>query len=194
MHPYKAIGRAAVALLGVTLLLVTGGAAPVVSVYSDISAESCGARQGRAPREHEVVRFACRVLGSFDVEMTYHGTSVSFVLRGGDREVRLGAGYAVGDKVEWRGRRAQGRFVPQAAIIRLTSRNPAGSLISALAVIRIDAGRPCTAAVLDGSARDANAQARGVADALETKSPCGSTPSVVGRETESVRDVLERTR
>ena len=187
----KHLLRTGVTLIAATVVAGAGEAAPVVSVYSDISAGVCGAKQRREPADHEVVHRACRVLGAFNVETTYRGTSVSFILRGRGGEARLGAGYSVGDKIEWRGRREGGRFVPDSAIVRLTSRNTAGRPVSAFAILRIDNGRPCTAALLDASGAGANTRARKAADAAAS-CPCGAGPAVIGPETDSVREVLER--
>lgn len=165
-----------------------------VSEYSDITRHRCGG--GRAVSDHAVVTERCRLIDGFRSEAIYRGTSVQFRLRGrGEEGVVLGAGYGVGDAIEWRGARARGRFVPQAAIVRLQSRNPEGRLVSTFAILRVEGHRLCKAGFLDGNAASANARARAAADRIGQNFRCGrDTAEVIGPETASLREIVERSR
>ena len=167
--------------------------APVVSRYSDLAPGSCGPAQHGTPGDHESMINRCRLLGAFKAETGSHGTYVTFTLSGGGATARLGAGYAVGDRLEWRGLRIGERFEPRAAILRLASRDPEGQVRSALAVLRIDDGRPCYATVLDGNGTDANARARTIADGLMETFRCGiDRPAIAGPEIFAAQEVMDR--
>ena len=187
-------GSSLAALLG--LAGAVAAAPGLSSTYSDISPGRCGAKPARAPADHEAVRQRCRLLGLFGVEIVYGGTSVAVTLQGSEGPpARLGAGYAVGDRIEWRGLREAGRFVPRAAIVRLSSRDPAGRVVSALAVLRVEGGRVCAAGVLDAAGRDANLLAREAADRAASGPACAETKlAVIGPETEITREILDRSR
>lgn len=165
-----------------------------VSVYSDISRQRCGG--GMAASDHEIVTDRCALIDGYRSEATYRGTSMRFRLRGrGAEGAELGAGYGVGDAIEWRGARANGRFSPRAAIVRLQSRDPAGRLVSSLAILRVEGGRVCKAGFLDGNDGTANARARAAADRLGQTFRCArDKPEVIGPETAAVREIVDRSR
>lgn len=171
----------------------TGGE-PNLSVYSDISRKRCGGRM--AASDHEVVTDRCRLIGGFRSEATYRGTSMQFRLRGrGADGAVLGAGYGVGDAIEWRGVRANGRFSPRAAIVRLQSRDPAGRVVSTLAILRVEDGRACKAGFLDGNDGSANARAREAADRIGGSFRCGrDRAEIIGASSPAVRETIDRSR
>ena len=189
--------------VAVALLCLPSGMSPVsaapegpASVYSEIAPGRCGPKLKPNPAEHETVRHGCRVLGRFAVEAVYRGTSVTFTVKGPDGPaLQLGAPYAVGDRIEWRGARAGGRFVPGAAILRLSGRDVAGRVVSGLAVLRVDGGRVCLAGVLDAGRADANGRAREAGDRAASGPGCaGIRAAAIGPETAIVQDILERSR
>lgn len=167
---------------------------PNVSVYSDISRKRCGGRM--ATSDHEVVTDRCGLIAGFRSETTYRGTSVAFRLVGsGPGQAVLGAGYGVGDAIEWRGARANGRFAPRAAIVRLQSRDPAGRVVSTLAILRVEGGTACQAGFLDGNEASANARARETADRIGRSFRCGQDRAeIIGTASEAVREIVDRSR
>ena len=179
------------------MCVTDASAAPAgyVSAYTMIAGQRCGGKPRRAILdEHQPVRYRCRVMRHFDVETVYNGTSVSLTIAGrSGGPVRLGAGYAAEDRMEWRGKRGPGRFMPETAIVRLQSKNPSGQIGSVMAILRVDSGRICKAGYLDGNTGDANEQARAAADRLAGTFRCGvNTAAVIGQDTEFLREIVGR--
>src|SRR6516164_4859772 len=90
----------------------------------------------------------CKMLDDLTLIAVYEGSAVRIsVLRNGeDTGLRLGAGYDVGKKLEWRGRRRGQKFEPAAAILQLIERTGYNSYASVLAVLRVEEGKICPAA------------------------------------------------
>jgi hypothetical protein len=97
--------------------------AGLISAYSDISRAKCAA-SGKANSDDAPVSYRCKVLDELILIVVYEGAVVRLsVLRNGeDTGLRLGAGYDVGKKLEWRGRRRDQKFEPAAAILQLMKR------------------------------------------------------------------------
>ncbi len=170
------------------------------SVYSDISRAKCrvikaGTSNGRD--EHEKIVHRCPTKLGFEVTKTYLGAAMQVTIAkpssAGSRP-QLGAGYDAGDRIEWRGVKTKTGFVPQAAILRLTSRNEQGRLQSVLAILRVENDRVCPAAWLDvGANPQPNDLARKSADGIVGMFRCGaSDPTIIGTATELVKDIAAR--
>ena len=108
--------------------------------------------------------------------------------------LRLGAGYDVGEELEWRGRRRDQNFEPAAAMLRLIERTGNKSYASVLAILRVEDGKICPAAWLDVEATPhANAVAREIADDAAGKFHCGTDAArVIGKDTELVQETIAR--
>jgi len=173
-------------------------AAGTSSVYSRAEGKTCRKAPDSVPEEHETVIERCPGVAGFTVITAYAGTSVRIAIefRGTEArdEWRLGTGYGVGSRIEWRGSRDGGIFRPQSGIIRLLSRDDNGKVVSVLAVFRVDGRLACPAAWLDVAATpDANAVARRVADGEVVAFKCGSDkPRIVGQQTDLVKDIAAR--
>jgi len=188
-------------VLGVALLAGLSPAAAqdaggLTSAFSNIARPACHASGPRQPAEHETVTYRCRTSAGIEVAIAYLGTAVQVTFSTGDIAVRpqLGAGYDVGDRIEWRGRRTAKGFVPQAGILRLLSRNDDGKVVGVLAVVRVDRGAVCPAGWVDVAANpDANVVARTLADQVAAGFRCGrDKPVVAGPDTDLVKDIAAR--
>jgi len=137
----------------------------------------------------------CKMLDDLTLIAVYEGSAVRIsVLRNGeDTGLRLGAGYDVGEELEWRGRRL-GRFEPAAAILRLIERTGNKSYASVLAILRVEDGKICPAAWLDVEATPhANAVARQIADDAAGKFHCGTDAArVIDKDTELIQETIAR--
>jgi hypothetical protein len=171
--------------------------AGLVSAYSDISRVKCAA-SGKANGDDAPVTYRCKMLDELTLIAVYEGAVVRLsVLRNGeDTGLRLGAGYDVGKKLEWRGRRRDKKFEPAAAILRLIEKTGYNSYASVLAVLRVEEGKICPAAWLDVEATPhANAVARQVADDADGKFHCGiDAARIIGKDTELVQEAIAHTR
>jgi len=167
----------------------------LVSAYSDVSRAKC-ASSGKATGDDAPVTNRCKMLDDLTLIAVYEGAIVRIsVLRNGeDTGLRLGAGYDVGEKLEWRGRRRDQKFEPEAAILRLIERTGDKTYASVLAVLRVEDGKICPAAWLDVEATPhANAVARQIADDAAGKFHCGSDAArVIGNDTELVQETIAR--
>ena len=170
----------------------------VSSAPIPISAEPNVPQCGRANGDHALVTYRCKMLDELILIVAYEGTAVRVsVLRNGeDTGLRLGAGYDVGKKLEWRGRRRDQKFEPAAAILRLIEKTGHNSYASVLAILRVEEGKICPAAWLDVQATPhPNAVARQVADDAAKKFRCGiDAARVIGKNTELVQEAIARTR
>ena len=166
----------------------------LVSAYSDVSRAKC-ASSGKDTGDDAPVTHRCKMLDDLTLIVAYEGAIVRIsVLRNGeDTGLRLGAGYDVGEKLEWRGRRRDQKFEPEAAILRLIERTGDKSA-SVLAILRVEDGKICPAAWLDAEATPhANAVARQIADDAAGKFHCGTDAArVIGKDTELVREMIAR--
>jgi len=166
----------------------------LVSAYSDVSRAKC-ASSGKDTGDDAPVTHRCKMLDDLTLIAVYEGAIVRIsVLRNGeDTGLRLGAGYDVGEKLEWRGRRRDQKFEPEAAILRLIERTGDKSA-SVLAILRVEDGKICPAAWLDAEATPhANAVARQIADDAAGKFHCGTDAArVIGKDTELVREMIAR--
>lgn len=169
-----------------------------ISVYSDISAAKCRVIQGRlsGPAEHEKVVHRCPTMFGFQVTKAYLGAAVQLTIAkppAAGVAPQFGAGYDVGERIEWRGVKTKTGFTPQAAIVRLTSRNERGRLESVLAIARVDS-RVCPAAWLDAGANpQPNELARKSADRIIETFRCGADdPQIIGPTTDLVKDIAAR--
>jgi hypothetical protein len=176
---------------------VVAAEAGLVSAYSDISRAKCAA-SGRANGDHALVTYRCKMLDELILIVAYEGTAVRVsVLRNGeDTGLRLGAGYDVGKKLEWRGRRRGQKFEPAAAILQLIEKTGHNSYASVVAILRVEEGKICPAAWLDVQATlRPNAVARQLADDAAEKFHCGiDAARVIGKNTELVQEAIARTR
>jgi hypothetical protein len=169
--------------------------AGLVSAYSDVSRAKC-ALSGKATGDEAPVTRRCKMLDDLTLIAVYEGAAVRIsVLRNGeDTGLRLGAGYDVGEKLEWRGWRRARKFEPAAAILRLIERTGYNSYASVLTVLCVEDGKICPAAWLDVAATPhANAVARQIADDVAGKFHCGTDVArVIGKYTELVQETIAR--
>jgi len=167
----------------------------LVSAYSDVSRAKC-ASSGKATGDDAPVTRHCKMLDDLTLIAAYEGAIVriSVLHNGKDTGLRLGAGYDVGEKLEWRGRRQDQKFEPEAAILRLIERTGEKTYASVLAVLRVEDGKICPAAWLDVEATThANAVARQIADDAAGKFHCGTDAArVIGKDTELVQETIAR--
>ena len=151
---------------------------------------------GKATSDDAPVTRRCKMLDDLTLIAVYEGSAVRIsVLRNGeDTGLRLGAGYDVGEELEWRGRRRDQNFEPAAAILRLIERTGNKSYTSVLAILRVEDGKICPAAWLDVEATPhANAVAREIADDAAGKFHCGTNAArVIGKDTELVQETIAR--
>lgn len=194
--PTRAMAAAGFATI-LALQHSAAASADVVSVYSDVARRKC-ASSGKATGEDDPVTYRCRLIDGLTLKTTYLGAAVRIsILRAGkDVGLRLGASYDIGDRLEWRGARVEGGFIPAAAILRLIARTGPDSFASVLVVLRVDGDKICPAAWLDAVATaNANVAARRVADGMASTFHCGiDAARVVGPQTELVQDVIDRSR
>lgn len=170
------------------------------SVYSDISRPKCRKITPTSSARsdgHEKIVHRCATKLGFEVTKAYLGAAVQVTIAkpsSPDSQPQLGAGYDAGERIEWRGVKTPAGFVPEAAILRLVSRNERGRLETVLAIVRIDKDRVCPAAWLDAGANpQANALAQKSADTIIATFRCGaSTPTIIGPATELVKDIAAR--
>jgi hypothetical protein len=105
-------------------------------------------------------------------------------------------GWSLGEKVEWRGVRDRKGLRPYAAIVRVIVKDPetlvAGGQV--LAVVRLQSGKACVAALADASANaNANELARAAADSIARNFDCAKgRPSVVGAPTPRTEGLLKQ--
>ena len=174
---------------------VLAAEAGLVSAYSDISHAKCAA-SGKATGDDTLVTYRCKPLDDLVLIATYEGTAVRIpILRNGDDTgLHLGAGYDVGEKLEWRGWRRDLKFEPAAAIMRLIEKTGHNSYASVLTVLRVENGKICPAAWLDVAATPhADAVARQIADDAAEKFHCGTDAArVIGKDTELVQETIAR--
>lgn len=174
---------------------VLAAEAGLVSAYSDISHAKCAA-SGKAIGDDTLVTYRCKPLDDLVLIATYEGTAVriSILRNGDDTGLHLGAGYDVGEKLEWRGWRRDLKFEPAAAILRLIEKTGHNSYASVLTVLRVENGKICPAAWLDVAATPhANAVARQIADDAAEKFHCGTDAArVIGKDTELVQETIAR--
>ncbi len=171
-----------------------------VSVYSDISRPKCRVtKAGTSSRsdEHERIVHHCPTKLGFEVTKAYLGAAVQVTIAmppSADSQPQLGAGYDIGDRIEWRGVKTKTGFMPQAAILRLISRNDRGRLELVLAIVRIEKDRICPAAWLDvGANPQPNDLARKSADSIIGMFRCGaSDPTIIGPTTDLVKEIAAR--
>jgi hypothetical protein len=150
----------------------------------------------KATGDEAPVTRRCKMLDDLTLIAVYEGATVRIsVLRNGeDTGLRLGAGYDVGEKLEWRGRRRNQKFEPAAAILRLIEKTADNSYASVLTVLRVDDRKICPAAWLEVAAMpDADAVARQIADDVAGKFHCGTDVArVIGKYTEFVQETIAR--
>ena len=155
---------------------------PRVSLYFDVTRSKCRTDLKKPLSqlsEHETITYFCKMQTGYELTITYHGTSVAISFkRVADRSTakpQLGAGYDIGDSVEWRGTRAGQSFVPDAAILRLKTKGADGRMGAVLAVMRVEGAQICPAAYIDALAnKDANMLARSASDEAAKNFRCGS--------------------
>lgn len=174
--------------------LAAGGSATggFKSLYSEVSRTRCPNDFNRPLSQlgdHQPITYSCPGRAGYAVDVVYEGAYVRVLFRRtGEKRVaaQLGAGYDVGDTVEWRGIPSASGFEPRAAIIRLKIRDAKGKLGEVLGLVRVDGGRACAAAFIDAAAnRDASELARRTADEIAEGAGCGElAPRVVGVATE----------
>jgi len=171
--------------------------AGLISTYSDISRAKCAA-SSKANGDDAPVSYRCKMLDELILIAVYEGAAVRLsVLRNGeDTGLHLGAGYDVGRKLEWRGRRRDHKFEPAAAILQLIEKTGHNSYASVLAILRVEKEKICPAAWLDAQATlHPNAVARQVADDATERFHCGiDAARVIGKNTELVQEAIARTR
>lgn len=174
---------------------VLAAEAGLASAYSDISHAKCAA-SGEATGDDTLVTYRCKPLDDLVLIATYEGAAVriSILRNGDDTGLHLGAGYDVGEKLEWRGWRRDLKFEPAAAILRLIEKTGHNSYASVLTVLRVENGKICPAAWLDVAATPhANAVARQIADDAAEKFHCGTDAArVIGKDTELVQETIAR--
>jgi hypothetical protein len=119
--------------IGIFAQCVFAAETGLVSAYSDVGRAKC-VSSGRATSDDAPVTRRCKMLDDLTLIAVYEGSAVRIsVLRNGeDTGLRLGAGYDVGEELEWRGRRGNQNFEPAAAILRLIERTGDKSYASAL--------------------------------------------------------------
>ena len=193
--------------LVVPIAVGIGGLGPVcaepahsarLSLYSDISERACPRSPRHEPQEHETVSRRCRTSLGYTVSIAYRGTNILVTIVDDATKKAAGLGGAIrrreGDRMA---RRAPGRaLAPDAAILRLQTRDNAGKIGPVLAVARIGRNGLCPAVFLDARANpDANRAARVAADRIAGGFRCGrDRPAIIGPATEVTQDVLERSR
>jgi hypothetical protein len=196
MLSLKASILAAISVGVVATQRLVAAEAGLVSAYSDISRVKCAA-SGETNNDAPVT-YRCKMLDDLILIAVYEGAAVrlSVSRNGDDTGLRLGAGYDVGKKLEWRGRRRGQKFEPAAAILRLIERTGHNSYATVLAVLRVEDGKICPAAWLDVEATPhASAVARQIADDAAGKFHCGTDAArIIGKDTELVQDGIARTR
>lgn len=169
----------------------------LVSVYSDIARRKC-ASSSKTRDEDGPVTYRCRLIDGLTLRTTYleAAVQISMLREGKDVGLRLGTGYDIGEKLEWRGSREEGKFIPAAAILRLITRTGFDSYASVLVVLRVDGEKICPAAWLDSAAApNANVLARRAADEVAQGFRCGvDATRTVGPNTELVQEVIDRSR
>ena len=175
---------------------VLAAEAGLVSAYSDISHPKCAA-SGKATGDDTPVTYRCKLLDDLVLIATYEGTAVriSILRNGDDTGLRLGAGYDVGETLEWRGwKRDDLKFEPAAAILRLIEKTGHNNYASVLTVLRVENRKICPAAWLDVTATpNANAVARQIADDTAGKFHCGTDAArIIGNDTELVQETIAR--
>jgi len=174
---------------------VLAAEAGLVSAYSDISHPKCAA-SGEATGDDTPVTYRCKLLDDLVLIAAYEGAAVrvSILRNGDDTGLRLGAGYDVGETLEWRGWRRDLKFEPAAAILRLIEKTSHNSYASVLTVLRVEREKICPAAWLDVAATPyANAVARQIADDAAGKFRCGTDAArVIGNVTELVQETIAR--
>src|SRR6516162_8616138 len=172
--------------IGIFAQCVFAAETGLVSAYSDVGRAKC-VSSGKATSDDAPVTRRCKMLDDLTLIAVYEGSAVRIsVLRNGeDTGLRLGAGYDVGEELEWRGRRRDQNFEPAAAILRLIERTGNKSYASVLAILRVEDGKICPAAWLDVEATPhANAVAREIADDAAGKFHCGTNAArVIGKDT-----------
>lgn len=173
------------ALLALTLLATAGlHASPsfaAESRYTNLGNQNCKLDQAASSqiKPHEDFKpllYRCSGLGERQVSVTYHGLMVRTTLARVDgKSLDILTPYDAGPRIEWRGDKGAGGFVPTAAILRLSARgDDDGRPASALAVLKLTPDQDCLLAIIDVKAnRNANDLARDAADAAATAS-CGS--------------------
>ncbi|MDQ0470234.1 hypothetical protein [Labrys wisconsinensis] len=193
VHPPRTLLAA-----GLLALAAAGpvAAAGIASVTTATGGKLCRTTPAHVPDEHETVTVRCPGPAGWRVTMTYPGTSVGVALARGSAVApagpQVGAGYGVGPRIEWRGPRVGGRLRPQAAVLRLLSRDAQGTVVSALAVMRLEDDAACPLAWLDAAATP-DAAARRLADLEAPAFRCGrDKPRIVGRRTALVEDLAAR--
>ena len=174
---------------------VLAAEAGLVSAHSNIRHAKCAA-SGKATGDDTLVTYRCKLLDDLVLIATYEGAAVriSILRNGDDTGLRLGAGYDVGEKLEWRGWRRDLKFEPAAAIMRLIEKTGHNSYASVLTDPRVENGKICPAAWLDVAATPhANAVAREIADDAAGKFHCGTDAArVIGNDTELVQETIAR--
>lgn len=107
-------------------------------------------------------------------------------------------GWSLGDKVDWRGTRENGKFRPFAAIVRVIVKDPDtlidGGLV--LAVTRHAADKACVAALVDVAANpQANELAREAANSVARTFNCGKDKTLEkGASTKWTQSLIEQLR
>jgi hypothetical protein len=170
----------------------------LTSVYSNIARAKCQMSPKKLlsqVEEHETITYTCRTQTGYDLLLAFRGTSVGVSVKAQKalwpKEAQLGAGYDIGDTVEWRGRGIGAAFAPEAAILRLKSRGDDVRILSVLGVLRIEGEQICAAAFIDaGANKDANLMARATADEIIGQFQCGrDRPKIIGARTELAAEI-----
>jgi hypothetical protein len=169
----------AIAVL-LSLLAATPAAAPIDSVYSDISGEGCE----QVEFDEDIGKSHMRCPGTagfkldlhdFDARMTLDVLTPDGKVHPLDFWQVITSGFsATGDKAEWRVKSGK----PIALIVRLNaSENPEDStrITSWLVVVKITGEKICAVAKIPPSAK-ANQEARDAADAAASQ-PCLAPPA-----------------
>jgi hypothetical protein len=189
------------AFLAVALIAAAGAArADGADVAYSSTARGKGCRTialNASDNDHGPVVLHCGGTAGFGVRIEYLGAAVLVKIARGDlakAPMTVGAPHDVGPAIEWRGVRAANGFRPQTAIIRLVSRIDEKRTASALAVLKIDGNTVCPAAFIDANAvKNANEEARSVADRIAATFKCGTDkPVAVGPVTELLEDIAGR--
>ena len=170
------------------------------SVYSEVSRTRCPNDFNKPLSqlgEHQAITYSCPGRGGYAVDVAYLGAAVRVAIRrSGEKggKAQLGAGFDVGDRIEWRGASRERGFDPGAAILRLKNREAKNKLGEVLGIVRIEDGKACAAAFIDASANPgAQELARRTADEVAAGPGCSSvTPHVVGATTERVKEAMAR--
>lgn len=170
------------------------------SVYSEVSRTRCPNDFNKPLSqlgEHQSITYSCPGRGGYAVDVAYLGAAVQVAIRrSGEKggKAQLGAGYDVGDRVEWRGATKNRSFDPGAAILRLKSREAKNRFGEVLGIVRVEDGKACAAAFIDANANSgASELARRTADEVAAGPGCGAiAPRIVGALTERVNEALAR--